>query len=174
MKKALVLGVLAIFAIGIANVNAQDRTNVQQKPKKTYTKESTAKTVDTKAAPSTKVKDPTSKNVTPISTPMEKPAASTMKGVKEEKMGTSKKVKKEDNPASAKIVKEGQTIDDGKIKAKDIEEKAEAEKMKAAQENAPQNVSGAKKPGSGINNSVPPTPNKGKAKSAKANTKKDK
>lgn len=34
MKKALVLGVLAIFAISIANVNAQDRTNVQQKGKK--------------------------------------------------------------------------------------------------------------------------------------------
>ena len=64
MKKALVLGVLAIFAIGIANVNAQDRTNVQEKPKKTYSQDPAAKkNMDTKAINSTKEKDPTAKAV---------------------------------------------------------------------------------------------------------------
>ena len=43
MKKALVLGVLAFFAINIATVNAQDRTNVQEKAKKTYNQEPASK-----------------------------------------------------------------------------------------------------------------------------------
>ena len=65
MKKALVLGVLAIFAISIANVNAQDRTNVQAKPKKTYNQEpASKKNIDTKAVNDPAKKDPTAKNVT--------------------------------------------------------------------------------------------------------------
>ena len=65
MKKALVLGVLAFFAISIANVNAQDRTNVQEKPKKTYNQEPAAKNVDTKAINQTKKMEPASKQVAP-------------------------------------------------------------------------------------------------------------
>ena len=64
MKKALVLGVLAFFAISIANVNAQDRTNVQEKPKKSYTQEpASKKNVDTKAVNQTVKQEPAAKNV---------------------------------------------------------------------------------------------------------------
>ena len=68
MKKALVLGVLAFFAINIATVNAQDRTNVQEKAKKSYNQEPAAKK-DGKAINQTKkATDPTSTQVKPSAT----------------------------------------------------------------------------------------------------------
>ena len=99
MKKALVLGVLAIFAIGIANVNAQDRTNVQEKPKKPYQNESTSKVrPDTKAINADgKISDPTAKNVTPSS----KKVQGTKGGNKVGKSKEMKDIEKKNTNASS-------------------------------------------------------------------------
>lgn len=159
MKKALVLGVLAIFAIGIANVNAQDRTNVQQKPTKTYSQDPALKNVDTKAINNDKVKDPTSKNVAG------KEGIKTVKGTKGgNKVGKpagmneiSKKGEVKSAEPSGKIVK------DPSVETPSTEKKVEKKDVTSKQP-----VTGKK-----INNSVPPVDKekKGEKGSVKASDK---
>ena len=156
MKKALVLGVLAIFAISIANVNAQDRTNVQEKPKKTYTQEPASKNVDTKAINQTKQQDPASKNVTP------KNNGSKVLGTK-----GGNKVQKNKNlndAAKKQTDPKATTVTD----VKPINEKQAVESEtapKGAKASSGKNVTGKA-------NSVPPTPKEKKAEKKTVEVKK--
>lgn len=148
MKKALVLGVLAIFAISIANVNAQDRTNVQQKPKKTYTKESTAKFSDSKAVSAAK------------------PAANTSTS---KNIGSAKMNKNAAKTATADVIEKNAAANEDAAKAAQIEAQKKAEQMESESERTNVNANNSKKVGkTPINNSVPPTPKTSTAKSAKA------
>ena len=149
MKKALVLGVLAFFAISIANVNAQDRTNVQEKPKKTYTQEPAAKNVDTKAINETKKVDPTSKQVTPTPAPV--------KGKQLPKNPQKNAVDKKAVDKNAEVI--------------DVEAEKKAAELSTSKTTGPKKVSknDAKKVnGNKINNSVPPTPKTTKTAGEKA------
>ena len=150
MKKALVLGVLAIFAISIANVNAQDRTNVQEKPKKTYTQEPASKNVDTKAVNQTKQMDPTSKNVSNTKTT----------GTKVQNVKGGNKVQK--NKAMNEVAKKNANVNTTTTDVK-VEKKNEAETVDHAA------VSSSKTAGK-QSNSVPPTPKEKKATTTKSVT----
>ena len=176
MKKALVLGVLAIFAISISNVNAQeDRTNVQQKPKKTYNQEPASKNMDTKTVSPAKAADPTGKNAAEV-----KGTTGGHKVSKGAKMGNIDKkqseVVSESNVGGAKTLgtssknlgnKTSITTTEDNDKAKKLEEEANLEKMNAEQDRASVNAKGTKKPGAKINNSVPPTSKEKKNASGK-------
>ena len=151
MKKALVLGVLAIFAISIANVNAQDRTNVQEKPKKTYTQEPASKNVDTKAVNQTKQMDPTSKNVSNTKTT----------GTKVQNVKGGNKVQK--NKAMNEVAKKNANVNTTTTTDVKVEKKNEAETVDHAA------VSSSKTAGK-QSNSVPPTPKEKKATTTKSVT----
>ena len=173
MKKALVLGVLAIFAISIANVNAQDRTTSKQQPK--ATKEVKKESVETKAAPATKKAEPAPavKKAEPA------PAPTTKKAVTPTKKNTISKNKKAYSTEVSEIEKskaidEKKVVDPNEMDAKKLEQE-----KKSTQDNATPNTRKSIQENStsknvttknNVNNSVPPTPKqkKGNEKAASA------
>ena len=165
MKKALVLGVLAIFAIGIANVNAQDRTNVQQKPQKTYTKEPASKNVDTKAINSNKAKDPATKNVSVTG----KEGIKTVKGTKggnkvSKPTGINEVSKKSSEVKPAEPT--GKVVKDVTVETPANEKKTDKKEVTGKTDVTSKQVATGKK----INNSVPPTPKEKKTATGSVNS----
>lgn len=147
MKKALVLGVLAIFAISISNVNAQDRTNVQQKSTKTYLQESEKGKVakeTTSINQGVKVQDPASKQVN----------TQKKKVVNQKQALPKNKAKNEVGKAANGEKTVGNEVQEVKFNSAASQKKAEK-----APSTAVKNESKKVAP---INNSVPPT-NKTKA-----------
>lgn len=175
MKKALVLGVLAIFAFNIANVNAQDRTNVQQKPKKTYEQVPATKG-ENKAINQTtkKTTDPASKQVNPAK-PSTVKTTRASQAASDKKKATDKFATETEATQGVKKVdpKNASVIDDNQ-KAQKKAAEAKAEKMAAEQDNTNVNANSAKKTTAPINNNVPPKPNTAKKTTAKGKTTSDK
>ena len=131
MKKALVLGVLAFFAINCATVNAQDRTNVQEKGKKSYNQEPASKKqgpTDTKNV-NAKQQDPTQKN-------LNTKVGGTSK-VQGTKTGNKVTKNKSMNDASKKNANGNKEITSGKTTTRGNETEALKEKTEAESEQAP-------------------------------------
>lgn len=159
MKKALVLGVMALFTIGIANLNAQERTATPQKPEKTFKVQPTEKkaTIEKKATPAKKTKTKIDMKGSGSAN------ASTAIGV-----GTSDK-NKENNAGTT--VNTGKNITSKKNTEKDpkvadtkaAEEKAKAEALKDDKT--------SKAPTKEPARVIPPKPQVGKATTTKDNGK---
>lgn len=158
MKKALVLGVLAFFAINIATVNAQDRTNVQEKAKKTYNQEPASKKKDAKNVnQGVKKQDPTAKQVL-TKEGGEKKIQGTKGGnkvTKNQKMNDAAKKQTDPKATTTEIGK------NGKNEKQAIE--SENNDKRTAGKTAGKNVTGKA-------NSVPPTAKEKKAASGKVTT----
>lgn len=165
MKKALVLGVLAIFAISIANVNAQDRTNVQEKAKKTYNQEPATKKGETKSInQGVKKQDPTAKQVTGAKEGQKK-----IQGTK----GGNKVAKNKAMNDAAKKQTTAKKQTDVNATTTEVGKNAKAEKQAVESENAGKEVKGANVTGKNVTgkaNSVPPTKKEKKAESGNVTT----
>lgn len=166
MKKALVLGVLALFAFSAANVNAQDRTNVKSAKNDAKKEVKAAKeTQEVKEIKAAKGETKEFKSANSAKTATKDVNAQGQK--KEKKFGKGTGTMKAGEAAvgtTTKAVSEPQAGKDGaccKAEKKECEKAAKADPT-------------SKNAKSGYNNSVPPKPKKvTETSTVEANGKKD-
>ena len=156
MKKALVLGIVAIFAFSFAiNANAQDKKAVKKTTPTTQItsqEEPTneAKKVDRSAAPSTKT---ATKDATVVKAPKEK--VLDVKTTQDNKNGTFQSSKKENTTKTNTLKKENKDLTGKGLK--NIESKAAQKNDATVKKATPTAEKDNTKKDVNLNKSVPPT-----------------